>query len=157
MVCFARLVAKSVPLVGTTIGLALLALGGTLPLLLAYLLHGPNWQFDTLPIGFVAANPFVLGRTGLDGDVVYAFLVVWAVFGLVVNIPWFSQQWQAFRRYEPKPISPPPRWRKSRRWSMPEDLRQYLIEGEQAGAPIWAGGAARRPGDSRVAVGPCSR
>jgi hypothetical protein len=98
---------KSVPLVGTTLGLALMGFGGTLPLLVSYLIHGPNWQFDTLPVFFAVFNPLVLQRTGADQVIVYFFLFVWAFVGLLVNVSWFRQQWHAFRRYEPKPIPSP--------------------------------------------------
>ena len=98
---------KSTPLVGTTIGLALLGVAGSLPLLLTYLIRGPNWQFESLPVAIVIANPFVLQRKGPDQVVVLAFLLVWALLGLLVNIPWFRQQWQAFRRHELKPVPPP--------------------------------------------------
>jgi hypothetical protein len=97
---------RSVPLVGTTVGLALMGIGGTLPLLFSYLIHGPNWQFASLPVVFAIFNPLVLQRTGADQVFVFFFLVVWGTVGLVVNLPWFYQQWHAFRRHELKPIPP---------------------------------------------------
>jgi hypothetical protein len=96
---------KSVPLVGTTLGLALMGFCGTLPLLMSYMIHGANWRFESLPVIFAIFNPLVLQR---DADRVEVLLIlsVWAVFGLLVNLSWFRQQWQAFRRHEPKPIPP---------------------------------------------------
>jgi hypothetical protein len=95
---------KSVPLAGTTLGLALMGVCGTLPLLLSYLIHGPNWRFETLPVIFAVFNPLVLQRPAADRTEALVILSVWGVFGLVVNIPWFLHQWHAFRRHEPKPI-----------------------------------------------------
>jgi hypothetical protein len=98
---------KSVPLAGTTLGLALMGFGGTLPLVMSYFIQGPNWRFESLPPLVAVFNPLVLQRTGDDRPAIFGFLGVWAVFGLLVNLPWFRQQWQAFRRHEPKPILPP--------------------------------------------------
>jgi hypothetical protein len=106
-----RLIApRSVPLVGTTIGMLLLALGGSLPLFVAYFVYGPNWRFDTLPIGYVVANPFSLERmrpSSSDQEAIFGFLIVWSLLALVANLSWFRQQWRLFHRYERKPIPSP--------------------------------------------------
>ena len=98
---------KSVPLAGTTLGLALMGVGGTLPLLLSYLIHGPNWRFESLPVFFAIFNPLVLQRTGEDRSIIFCFLTLWAIVGFLVNVSWFQQQWHAFRRHEPKPVLAP--------------------------------------------------
>jgi hypothetical protein len=105
-----RLIApRSPPLVGTCLGLLLFAMGCTLPILVTFVIYGPRWQFDSLPLPLVLPHPFVLGRTGSDQIAVYAFLLTWAIFGLLANITWFHQQWRAFQRYVPKsaPLSAP--------------------------------------------------
>jgi hypothetical protein len=102
------IVPRSAPPLGTVIGLILLAVGGSLPLLLAYLIQGPNWQFEKLPVLCVVTNPFVLERTGSDRDMAYTVLFLWAFLATAANFPWFYQQWHAFRRYEPRPAPPFP-------------------------------------------------
>ena len=96
------IVPKSPPLVGTAIALLLFALGCTLPIVFAFMIRGPNWQFGSLPLVLELPHPFVLSREGTDQAVTYFFLACWAIFGLVVNLPWFLRQWQDFQRYEPK-------------------------------------------------------
>ena len=98
---------NSPPIASTTIGVALLAIGGALPMFVAYMVLGSNWHFDDLPIAYVIANPCALARSDTDLVDVFIFLAIWAGLVLLLNIPWFHQQWQAFRRYEPKPVSPP--------------------------------------------------
>jgi hypothetical protein len=99
---------RTTPLVGTTLGLLLMAVGGSLPLFIAYFVRGTNWQFESLPVGFVIFNPFALGRTGADREIVFGFLFVWAMLALVANLPWFQEQWASFRRYELRPMPIPP-------------------------------------------------
>jgi hypothetical protein len=100
------LIPRSPPLAGTTIAMLLLGVLGAAPLVVAYLVIGPEWQFESMPIAFAIANPFVLSRSAHDQIVVRMFLGVWAGLALLVNLPWFSRQWRAFQRYEPKPILP---------------------------------------------------
>ncbi|HEX4129817.1 MAG TPA: hypothetical protein VHZ24_07225 [Pirellulales bacterium] len=98
---------KSAPLLNTVIALVLLALGSSVPLVLAYMLEGPDRLFNQLPLLFLLGNPLVLGRPAHEQIVIFGFLLVWAIFGLLVNIRWFFDQWAAFRRYEPKPVDRP--------------------------------------------------
>jgi hypothetical protein len=101
------IVPKSAPPVGTAIALMLFALGCTLPIILAFMIRGPRWQFGSLPLAVELPHPAVLERTGSDQVLVYGFLILWASCAWVVNLGWFHRQWRAFRRYEPKPLLQP--------------------------------------------------
>jgi hypothetical protein len=97
---------KSPPILGAVVSCILIAVGCLLPLLLAYLIEGPRWSFDTLPIEFVLANPAVLWRD-YGRNIVLYFLTIWAVVVMGCNFKWFRQQWDDFRRHESKPAVPP--------------------------------------------------
>lgn len=94
---------KSPPILGAVLACILFAVGCLAPLLLAYLLEGPLWRFDTLPVSFVITNPAVLGRE-FERHLVLYFLAIWAVVATGCNWKWFRQQWREFRRHELRPV-----------------------------------------------------
>ncbi|HVU86488.1 MAG TPA: hypothetical protein VHD36_04160 [Pirellulales bacterium] len=98
---------KSPPILGAVLACILFAVGCLAPLLLAYLIEGPLWRFDTLPIEFVLTNPAVLEREFARYIVLY-FLMIWAIVATGCNFRWFRQQWSAFARHELKPAEPQP-------------------------------------------------
>ncbi len=97
------LVPKTAPIVSTVIGLILLGVMSSVPLLVASFVYGsktPN--FRDLPIPYVIGNPFILISGRHDLKVIMIFLGIWAVTILLLNRSWFIKQWKAFTRYEPQ-------------------------------------------------------
>jgi hypothetical protein len=96
---------KTAPLMNTILGLVLFAICSTVPVLIA------NYVFDIrgiheLPVWSVIMNPFsVLNDQHFDRRIAVAFVLSWSLVGLLVNIPWFRQQWNEFRRHETQ-VSP---------------------------------------------------
>ena len=97
---------KSPPILGAVLACILFAVGCLAPMLLAYLIEGPLWRFDDLPVEFVLTNPAALGREFARYIVLY-FLAIWAIVATACNFKWFRQQWREFQRHEPRPVEPP--------------------------------------------------
>ena len=92
---------RTAPLVGSILAVVLLGLGGTIPILAAWMFEGTHWNLRTLPIFYLLPNPYVLGDDHSSHSVVvYTFLIAWALLVWILNIPWFAQQWQAFVRHQ---------------------------------------------------------
>lgn len=98
---------RTAPLVSTVLGLVVMGLGASLPMLASFFIYNDQIRFYELPLWFVITNPFIVVADLSYADqtpTITAFLMVWAILGLIANGRWFSQQWNGFRHLEAKPL-----------------------------------------------------